>query len=119
MVEDASISNFGDQGCNCPLLESEQVFQLVNNWTKIWRNHSFRFGGDIRYAMNLRDASDSNRAGQLSFGNGATGSGIASVLLGYVDTFQRFDVYSPNAANRQKRGAFYAQDTWRLRRTSR
>ena len=115
LVEDASISNFGNQGCNCPLLESEQVFQLVNNWTKIWGNHSFRFGGDIRYAMNLRDASDSNRAGQLSFGNGATGSGIASVLLGYVDTFQRFDVYSPNAANRQKRGAFYAQDSWRVR----
>jgi hypothetical protein len=114
-VEDGSISNFGTQGCNCPLLESEQVFQLANNWTKIWGNHSFRFGGDIRYALNLRNASDYNRAGQLSFGNGSTGAGIASVLLGYVDTFQRFDVYSPNAANRQKRGAFYAEDSWRLR----
>lgn len=114
-VEDGSISNFGTQGCNCPLLESEQVFQLANNWTKIWGNHSFRFGGDVRYALNLRNASDYNRAGQLSFGNGSTGAGIASVLLGYVDTFQRFDVYSPNAANRQKRGAFYAEDSWRLR----
>lgn len=65
--------------------------------------------------MNLRNSSDYNRAGQLGFGNGATGSGIASALLGYVDTFQRFDVYSPNAANRQKRGAFYAEDSWRLR----
>ena len=86
-VEDSSISNFGTQGCNCPLLESEQVFQLANNWTKIWGNHSIRFGGDIRYALNLRNASDYNRAGQLSFGNGSTGTGIASVLLGYVDTF--------------------------------
>ena len=114
-VEDGSLSNFGTQGCNCPLLESEQVFQLANNWTKIVGTHSIRFGGDIRYAMNLRDSSDYNRAGQLSFGNGATGSGIASVLFGDVDTFQRFDVYSPNAANRQKRGAFYAEDSWRLR----
>jgi len=114
-VEDGSISNFGTQGCNCPLLESEQVFQLVDNWTKIIGNHSIRFGGDIRYAMNLRNSSDYNRAGQLSFGNGATGSGIASVLLGQVDTFQRFDVYSPDAANRQKRGAFYAEDSWRIR----
>jgi hypothetical protein len=121
-VEDGSISDFGTQGCNCPLLESEQVFQLVNNWTHIWGNHSFRFGGDLRYALNLRNASDYNRAGQLSFGNGSTsngvttsGSGIASILLGYVDTFQRYDVYSPDAANRQKRGAFYAQDSWRIK----
>ena len=28
---------------------------------------------------------------------------------------QRFDVYSATAANRQKRGAFFAQDTWRVR----
>lgn len=114
-VEDASVANFGDQGCNCPLLESEQVFQLANNWTRFVGNHNIRFGADIRYAMNLRNASDYNRAGELSFGNGATGSGLASVLLGYVDTFQRFDVYSPDAANRQKRGAFYAEDSWRVR----
>ena len=113
-MEDNSISNFGSQGCNCPLLESEQVFQLANNWTKIVGNHSIRFGGDIRYALNLRNASDYNQAGELSFGNGTTGSGIASVLLGYVDTFQRFDIYSLNAANRQKRGDFYAEDRWRI-----
>jgi len=113
-VEDNSISSFGEQGCNCPLLESEQVFQLANNWTRIIGNHSIRFGGDIRYAFNLRNASDYNQAGELSFGNGATGSGIASVLMGYVDTFQRYDIYSLNAANRQKRGAFYAEDRWRV-----
>jgi hypothetical protein len=114
-VADGSISNFGLQGCNCPLLQSEQVFQLVNNWTKIIGNHSIRFGGDIRYALNLRNASDSNRAGQLSFNNGATGTGIASVLMGYIDTFLRFDIYDTTAANRQKRGAFYAEDRWRIR----
>ena len=36
------------------------------------------------------------------------------MLLGYVDTFQRFDIYDQTAANRQKRGAFYAEDRWRL-----
>jgi hypothetical protein len=120
-VEDGSISNFGDQGCNCPLTESEQVFQLANNWTKIYGNHTIKFGGDIRYALNLRNASDNNRAGQLSFGAGASsasqtmpGVGLASVLFGEVDEFQRFDVYSQNAANRQKRGGFYLQDDWRV-----
>jgi hypothetical protein len=116
-VEDGSISNFGTQGCNCPLLESEQVYQVADNWTVLHGNHSIRAGVDLRYAFNLRNASDYTRSGELGFGNGSTGSGLASVLLGYVDTFQRYDVYSPNAANHQKRGAFYAEDSWRLRHT--
>jgi len=119
-IKDNSISNFGDQGCNCPLLESEQVFQLANNWTKILGKHTIKFGGDIRYALNLRNASDNNRTGVLNFNNGATagangaGSGLASLLFGQVNEFQRFDVYQNDAANRQKRGAFYAQDSYRV-----
>ncbi len=113
-VEDGSISDFGEQGCNCPLTESEQVFQLANNWTKTLGNHTIRFGIDLRYALNLRNASDSNRAGQLSFGQGATGLGLASILFGEIDTFQRFDVYDQSAASRQKRGGFYIQDDWRV-----
>jgi len=119
-IKDNSVSNFGNQGCNCPLLESEQVFQLANNWTKVLGKHSIKFGGDIRYALNLRNASDNNRSGVYNFNNGATsgpngaGSGLASLLFGYVNEFQRFDVYQQDAANRQKRGAFYAQDSWRV-----
>ncbi|WP_263384652.1 TonB-dependent receptor [Granulicella arctica] len=119
-VTDSSITNFGSQGCNCPLLESEQVFQLANNWTKIIGNHSIKFGGDVRYALNLRNASDNNRAGLFSFNSGQTagtggqGVGLASLLVGQADRFQRFDVFQQNAANRQKRGAFYGQDSWRV-----
>jgi hypothetical protein len=114
-VTDGSISNFGTQGCNCPLKESEQVFQINNNWTKTAGNHTIRFGADLRYALNLRDASDYNRAGQLTFNNvTGAGSGIAAVLEGQIAQFQRFDVYSDTAATRQKRGAFYAQDSWRV-----
>jgi hypothetical protein len=131
-ISDQAISNFGNQNCNCPLKESEQVFQLNNNWTKTFGNHNIRFGGDIRYAFNLRNASDSNRSGLLTFSkstsagttvNGVStvgvsgsvaGSSVASLLVGQVAQFQRFDVYNQNAANRQKRGAFYVQDSWRM-----
>jgi hypothetical protein len=120
-----SISSFGNQSCNCPLLESEQVFQLANNWTKTIGNHAIKFGGDIRYALNLRNASDNDRAGVLNFASSSTAAGpgdpvasggnaLASLLFGQVAQFQRFDVYSQTAANRQKRGAFYGQDSWRL-----
>ena len=65
------LSNFGSalgvNACNCPLLETEDQYQIVNNWTKIMGTHSLKFGVDMRYARNLRVPSDSNRAGELHF----------------------------------------------------
>src|SRR5262249_52887822 len=95
------LSNFGYglgvNRCNCPLVEQEDQFQFVNNWTKIRGNHSIKFGADIRYARNLRVPSDNHRAGELSFTNTLTadlnqggGLGIATFLLGDVTTFKRY-----------------------------
>jgi len=123
------ISSFGDglgvARCNCPLTESEQQFQFVNNWTKLKGNHQIKFGGDIRYAMNLRIPSDNNRTGEYNFSPQATSNGgnggldFASLLLGQVTSFARY-VNNPdlpgasNAAERQKRWFFYGQDSWRI-----
>ena len=122
------ISSFGDglgvARCNCPLTESEQQFQWVANLTKIHGNHQFKFGADIRYAMNLRIPSDNNRTGEYNFSPEATsnagdgGLDLATFLLGDVTSFARY-VNNPNlpsannAAERQKRWFFYGQDTWR------
>jgi hypothetical protein len=116
----SSLSGLGNQGCNCPLTESEQVFQLVNNWTKTSGRHTFKFGGDIRYAKNIRNASDNNRSGLFTFdsattaGAGSTGNDLASFLIGDAAQFQRFNVYINDQYNYQKRGAFYGQDSWRI-----
>src|SRR5512147_2965537 len=117
-------SNFGDGlnvgRCNCPLVESEQQFQFVNNWTKIHGNHTIKFGADIRYAMNLRVPSDANRAGEFNFNAAVTsnagtgGFDFASFLLGDSNEFKRFVSSSTDAAERQKRLFFYGQDTWRV-----
>jgi hypothetical protein len=118
------LPNFGDGlnvgRCNCPLTESEQQFQFVNNWTKIKGNHSIKFGADIRYAENLRVPSDANRTGILDFdqdGTSIAGQGgltLATFLLGDVNQFQRFVSNSTDAAERQRRWFFYGQDTWRI-----
>ncbi len=106
--------------CNCPLTESEQQFQFVNNWTRTQGNHSIKFGADIRYAENLRVPSDASRTGLLNFDAGGTSNGgtgglaIATFLLGDVTSFQRFVSTSLNAAERQKRWFFYGQDSWRI-----
>jgi carboxypeptidase family protein len=122
------ISSFGDglgvARCNCPLTESEQQFQFVNNWTHVRGNHQIKFGADLRYAMNLRIPSDNNRTGEYNFSPEATSNGtnggldLATFLLGDVTAFARY-VNNPNiagannAAERQKRFFFYGQDTWR------
>lgn len=132
---DNLLSSFGDGlgvgRCNCPLTESEQQFQFVNNWTKVHGNHQFKFGADIRYAMNLRLPSDNNRTGEYTFNHLATSSGngngdtiasgfggldLATFLLGDVTQLQRYannPASGGSPAERQKRWFFYGQDTWR------
>src|SRR6266568_5150352 len=114
-------SAFGDGGvgrCSCPLTESEQQVQFVNNWTRTQGNHTIKVGADIRDAFNLRVPGD--RTGQLHFDSGATsnaGSGglsLATFLLGDVTRFERFVSTSTSAAERQKRWFFYGQDSWRV-----
>lgn len=106
--------------CNCPLTEREDQFQIVNNWTKIMGNHSFKVGADLRYARNLRVPSDNDRTGLLDFGTGATsndgvgGLGFATFVLGQATGFNRYVSISNNAKEFQKRDFFYAQDTWRV-----
>ena len=106
--------------CNCPLVENESQFQGVNNWTKMWGNHSFKFGADIRSASNLRVPSDSNRTGELTFSHlntsdgGVGGLDLGTFLLGNVTQLQRFVSSSLNASEHQWRYFFYGQDTWRI-----
>src|SRR6185312_7002584 len=106
--------------CNCPLTQREDQFQIVNNWTKIFGNHSIKLGADLRYARNLRVPSDNDRTGILYFSNqptsnGSTGGlGFATFALGKVTGFKRYVSTSTNAKEFQKRDFFYAQDTWRV-----
>jgi Carboxypeptidase regulatory-like domain/TonB dependent receptor len=105
--------------CNCPLIEREDQYQIVNNWTKVIGNHSVKVGADLRYGRNLRLPSDTNRTGQLNINpgptsdNGANGLSFASFALGDVQSFSRYVSTSSNAKEFQKRTFFYGQDTWR------
>ncbi|HEY1902398.1 MAG TPA: carboxypeptidase regulatory-like domain-containing protein [Terracidiphilus sp.] len=123
---------FGDglsvNRCNCPLIEREDQFQIVNNWTRIMGNHTVKVGADLRYGRNLRVPSDNDRAGLLNFsaaptedptvptGTSAGGLGFATMFLGDVSSFNRYVSTSTNAKEFQKRTFFYGQDTWRASR---
>ncbi|HEX4166490.1 MAG TPA: TonB-dependent receptor, partial [Bryobacteraceae bacterium] len=120
----------GVNQCNCPLKETENQFQWVNNWTKIAGDHTIKFGADIRRAQQQRIPSDSHRSGEIHFdasetgdlgvdnsagGNASTGSGLASYLLALPSTFARYyTAYDYYPGLRQTRTFFYAQDSWRI-----
>src|SRR5262249_35280421 len=120
----------GVNQCNCPLKETENHFQWVNNWTKFVGNHVIKWGADIRRAQQQRVPSDSHRSGEITFnpsltGDAAvdsipnvqatTGSGLAAYLLGVPSNFARYFTgigFYPGL--RQTRLFFFVQDTWRM-----
>ena len=120
----------GINQCNCPLKETENHFQWVNNWTKTVGNHSFGWGADIRRAQQQRVPSDSHRSGEITFtdavtgnatvdgvanGQATTGAALASFLLGQPSSFFRYFTgqrFQPGL--RQTRMFFFAQDSWRV-----
>ena len=112
-------SGLGVNRCNCPLDQNEKQLQLVGNITKLRGNHSFKFGIDVRRAWNLRVPSDRHRSGELTFHHlrtsldGTGGLGLATFLIGDVTRFTRYFSEQTNAAERQWRHFYYAQDTWR------
>jgi len=113
-------SGLGVNRCNCPLDQNEKQWQMVGNLTKLYGNHSLKFGIDVRRAYNLRVPSDRNRSGELTFShnrtslNGAGGVGLATFLIGDVTRFTRYFSANTDARERQWRHFYYAQDTWRV-----
>ena len=113
-------SGLGVNRCNCPLDEDEKQVQFVGNLTRLVGTHTVKFGMDVRRAWNLRVPSDRHRSGELSFNvnntQGPTGGGlgIATFLLGNVTHFARYISPFTDAAERQWRHFYYAQDTWRV-----
>jgi Carboxypeptidase regulatory-like domain/TonB dependent receptor len=112
-------SGLGVNRCNCPLDQDESQWQMVGNVTKIWNDHTIKFGVDVRRAYNLRVPSDSHRSGELTFNTDRTrgpsggGLGLATFLLGDVTRLARYVSSSTDARERQWRHFYYAQDTWR------
>ncbi|MGI8959042.1 MAG: TonB-dependent receptor domain-containing protein [Bryobacteraceae bacterium] len=122
--------SLGVNQCNCPLKETENHFQWVNNWTKILSNHTLKFGIDVRRAQQQRIPSDSHRSGDISFnesttgdafldtlagGQVSTGSGLGSYLLGLPSNFGRYYTGSNFYPGiRQTRIFAFAQDSWRV-----
>jgi carboxypeptidase family protein len=124
----SSAIDYGDgptvNQCNCPLMETLQQFQWVNNWVKTHGNHVMKWGEDFRLAEDLSVVSPVDRSGTFTFtqkdtanptgsGPAAGGLGLATFLIGDVSAFSRNIGDTTDAGVHQKRLFFYGQDTWR------
>jgi hypothetical protein len=123
-----SIDGMGQYGVNtAPFLETENSYQINNNWSHSVGHHNIKFGEDVRRATQYAVGLDNNnfRSGNFHFPSTITGSkdqnspgvGLATFLLGDVGAFQRTQTANTNAASHQYRAFFYGQDQWRVTNT--
>lgn len=103
------------------LNDANQVYNEAANLTKVWRNHTFKFGGDYGVGY-FTTARFNNVAGFYTFGsdftqgpspfNSASGNGFASFLLGTGDG--GFNLTGgPDEINSFRYYGGYFQDDWK------
>lgn len=85
--------------------------QFIDSLTWIRGNHEFKTGMEYRYSR-LGVGSWRQAGGSFSFTDRATGSGLATMLLGWTSSAQ-FIALDPIRARSDYFGA-YVQDTWKI-----
>ena len=83
----------------------------VDNVTIIHGKHQIKFGFEYRYSSNL-DKYSPTAGGSFTFNNVATGSGLASLLLGWTTSASRLETYP--LLTRADSYAGFIQDDWRV-----
>ena len=84
---------------------------FVDNITKIHGSHTFKGGIEYRFSSNV-DIFDGTAGGAFSFTNTATGSGLATLLLGWVTSASRQEDL-PLSARAPSMGVYF-QDDWKV-----
>jgi hypothetical protein len=88
-----------------------EAHQLADNFTKIIGAHQLKFGVDYRYGKD-GDLYLNQAGGALTFNNLATGSSVASLLLGWVNQGSVLATYPLHS--RIDSYAGYVQDDWKV-----
>ncbi|HSK70423.1 MAG TPA: TonB-dependent receptor [Pyrinomonadaceae bacterium] len=110
-----------------PVDRTETRYQFADNVNWVWKNHTFKFGGDVNWVDIPSAVFELNFAGLFNFGQFAAGNlnpafgqlgapdftPVQSYGLGLPSTYiQGFG--DPVSKIKNRPIAFFAQDTWRL-----
>jgi outer membrane receptor protein involved in Fe transport len=120
-------SDFG-MSTNLPTINADNIFNWVNNWTKVSGRHTFKWGADIRRLrldrLQIQGTSSFGPRGRFNFNPGVTSipgvssqfpfaNAFASFLLGLPDQIGRA-VFTTTPTNRTTNLFFFGQDTWQI-----
>lgn len=108
-----------------PTTQITETYNVVNTWTEIHLNHTFKWGGDIRKIRGDLLQGNSGTRGTFTFSPSVTGTrggaatdssnAFASFMLGLPDYIQRtVPLAFPTSIGYQFMG--YGQDTWQVNR---
>ncbi|MEJ7861699.1 MAG: TonB-dependent receptor [Pyrinomonadaceae bacterium] len=130
-IPQIAISGYDSLGSatTLPFDITEKSFNIVNNWTRIFGNHTIRFGGDIRrLKLDKSQATSSNPRGLYTFTTGVTGvaastgrpaptvsnaNAVAGFLLGQPQSVRRTTV-AQLGGYITPQYFFFAQDRWQV-----
>lgn len=98
-----------------PWVRAEANIDLVNSWTKLLKNHTIKFGGDLRRVRDdlLQDQTFSPR-GVITFGGNQTFTPGATGGTGVANNFGSFLLGLPNSVGRDVNTYFPAMRVWQV-----
>ena len=111
-----------------PLIRNENMHEAIGSLTMLRGNHSFGFGGDLRFRGVGETASPPGESlfGRWNFdpsytrnpaSTSGTGDALATMILGYPLVLRR-DVFLPGSVSlRTDELNFYVKDDWRVTKT--
>ncbi len=116
---------------NMPTINADNIFNWINNWTKVSGNHTLKWGADIRRQrldrLQIQGTSSFGPRGRFAFAPGTTllqggatqqntfANAFASFLLGQPDVIGRA-IFTTTPTNRSTNLFFFGQDTWQFNR---
>jgi outer membrane receptor protein involved in Fe transport len=134
VIDVENLSNFG-QSFNMPTINADNIFNWINNWTKVSGGHTFKWGADIRRLrmdrLQIQGIGSFGPRGRFEFRPtvtalctpNATGACVssqtslansfASFLLGQPDRIGRA-IFTTTPTNRTTHFFFFGQDTWQV-----
>jgi carboxypeptidase family protein len=117
---------------NMPTINADNIFNWVNNWTKVSGSHTFKWGADIRRLrmdrLQIQGTSSFGPRGRFNFAPGVTllqggqtqsntfANAFAGFLLGLPDQIGRA-IFTTTPTNRSTHLFFFGQDTWQVSRS--
>jgi len=110
------LENLGAQGFSVPRARTSQTFQILDNFTWLHGKHTFKFGGEFRYAT-IDNFNDNLERGIFSVNlSGLSPDPVVDALANFYigNIFWLVDTGNTQRTTRNKGLSFFAQDDFRV-----